>query len=445
MCIWNSWSKVMRYSVLTIIFSLIAGSLVAVNADQGPIPVEIRGEPGKFQLYRGGMPYVVRGAGVAVHEPDGRQLMEELRARGGNSLRTWNVGDGKFLDDAQELGLTVALCLDVARERHGFDYDDPIAVQNQLERFEQQVRQHRDHPALLAWVIGNELNHDFTNPRVYDAVNDISKMIHELDPNHPTTTTTAVMDKELADIIVERAPDLDFVSIQVYGALFVLDDLIADLPDDLPVMVTEWGTLGHWEVGETDWGAPIELNSTQKARIFLRGYVEALAPLAGRVIGDYVFIWGQKQERTPTWYGMFVDGAPTQAVGVMQRIWTRKLPTELAPSIERLRLNGKVAEDNIRLLPGGKYEAEVTASDSESETLSYSWRMLEESRATQRGGDFEETPPEVSHYLGESSGAKIKLRAPEETGAYRLFVYVHDESGSVAHANIPFLSGRRAR
>ena len=435
----------MRHFVYVVIFSLLAGGLFAANTDQGPIPVEIRGAPGKFLLYRGGRPYVVRGAGVAVHESEGRKLMKQLKERGGNSLRTWNVGDGKFLDDAHELGLTVALCLDMARERHGFDYDDPVAVQNQLEQLEQQVRAHRDHPALLAWVIGNELNHDFTNPRVYNAVNDISKMIHELDPNHPTTTTTAVMDKELADIIVEHAPDLDFISIQVYGALFALEKLIADLPDDLPVMVTEWGTLGHWEVGKTDWGAPLELNSTQKALIFLRGYREVLAPLAGRVIGDYVFIWGQKQERTPTWYGMFVDGAPTQAVGVMQRIWTRKLPTEFAPSIEKLRLNGRVAEDNIRLVPGGTYEAQVSASDSESTTLRYSWRLLEESRATERGGDFEETPPEVSHYLDDTSGAKITLRAPEETGAYRLFVYVHDESGEVAHANIPFLSGRRAR
>lgn len=435
----------MRYPFFKVVFSLFAVSHLAGNTDQGPIPVEIRGEPGKFQLYRGGKPYVVRGAGVAVHEPDGRQLMEQLKERGGNSLRTWNVGDGKFLDVAHELGLTVALCLDMARERHGFDYDDPVAVQNQLEQFEQQVRAHRDHPALLAWVIGNELNHDFTNPRVYDAVNDISKMIHELDPNHPTTTTTAVMDRKLADIIAERAPDLDFISIQVYGALFALEKLMSDLPDDLPVMVTEWGTLGHWEVGKTDWGAPLELNSTQKALIFMRGYREVLAPLAGRVIGDYVFIWGQKQERTPTWYGMFVDGAPTQAVGVMQRIWTRKLPTEFAPSIERVTLNGRVAEDHIRLVPGGSYEAQVSASDSESGTLLYAWRLLEESRATERGGDFEETPPEVSHYLDNASGAKITLRAPEETGAYRLFVYVHDESGEVAHANIPFLSGRRAR
>jgi hypothetical protein len=62
---------------------------------------------------------------------------------------------------------------------------------------------------LIIWAIGNELNLRATNPKVWDAVNEISKMIHEIDPNHLTTTTLAGIGKDLIDDIKERASDLD--------------------------------------------------------------------------------------------------------------------------------------------------------------------------------------------------------------------------------------------
>jgi len=40
-----------------------------------------------------------------------------------------------------------------------------------------------------------------------------------------------------------------------------------------------------------------------------------------------VFSLGQKQERTPTWYGMFLSsGEATETVDVMEYIWTGRWP-----------------------------------------------------------------------------------------------------------------------
>ena len=103
----------------------------------------------------------------------------------------------------------------------------------------------------------------FTNPRVYNEVNELSRLIHDLDPNHPTTTTISAIEEEVVELVRERAPDLDFISLQAYGALFLMPKAIRYLRAG-PFMITEWGPLGHWEVGKTRWGAPIEQNSTEK-------------------------------------------------------------------------------------------------------------------------------------------------------------------------------------
>ena len=92
----------------------------------------------------------------------------------------------------------------------------------QLEQLRKEVQKYKNHPALLAWGIGNELNLDYTNPKVWDAVNEISKMCHELDKNHPTSTELAGINKTMADEIKLRAPDLDLLGINTYAPLAVL-------------------------------------------------------------------------------------------------------------------------------------------------------------------------------------------------------------------------------
>ena len=117
---------------------------------------------------------------------------------------------------------------------------------------------YKDHPALLAWMVGNEANLFFENPRVFDAINDIAGMIHEVDGLHPVTTALAGFNPELAGLIEQRAPDLDFVSIQMYGDIVHLPAILEASDWEAPLFVTEWGAIGHWEVAQTSWGAPIE-------------------------------------------------------------------------------------------------------------------------------------------------------------------------------------------
>ena len=430
------------YAILRFLITVIFLSVSSLNLQAevgGPIAVEIKGEKGAYQLYRGGFPYKVKGVGLGVDQGEPEELMRLLALHGGNAFRTWHVIDREMLDLAHSYGLTVAVCLDMARERHGFDYDDADAVVAQLNEFRQQVEEIKDHPALLFWIIGNELNFDYTNPRVYDAVNDIAKMIHEVDPLHPVTTATAGISVELGRVITARAPALDFLSIQVYGGLFNLKPVLDEIDFDMPVAITEWGTIGHWEVSETEWGAPIELNSQEKAKTYLKGYAEVLQPMQGAVIADFAFLWGQKQERTPTWYGMFTERLErTPPVDALHTIWNGKPPEDRAPEIQHVTLNGSDVWDNVRVAPGSANQAQVMVRDEDPAELIYHWSIRRESTATQAGGDVEEIPAKLPGLIEKGQLGVTQLLAPAEPGAYRLFVDVRDATGAVGHANLPF-------
>ena len=114
------------------------------------------------------------------------------------------------------------------------------------------------------------------NPKVWDAVNDLSRMIHKIDPNHLTTTPLAGFKKDLVQEVRRRASDLDFLSFQMYGDIVNLPRYLRESGWTGPYLVTEWGATGHWEVGKTDWGAPIENDSTTKAEFYKARFERAI-------------------------------------------------------------------------------------------------------------------------------------------------------------------------
>ena len=341
------------------LLSLLAGAAIvssglaqeAMNATS-PAKVEVHQTDGRWQLYVNHQPFFIKGAGLEFGD------QEKLAAAGGNSFRTWRTDNGRetgqqVLDRAQKNGLYVTLGLDVSRERHGFDYSDTNAVATQLAEIKTQVLQFKDHPALLMWDIGNELNLNSHNPKVWDAVNAISKMIHQVDPNHLTTTSLAGISKGLVDQIKSRAPDLDLLCFQSYADIVNLPRELRDSGWNGPYAVTEWGATGHWECGKTSWGAPIEDNSSVKANLYHKRYEIAIASDPTNCLGSYVFLWGQKQERTPTWYGMFLpDGEETETVDVMEYLWTGRWPEFRSPQLKGLWLDGKTAHQNVHLNSG---------------------------------------------------------------------------------------------
>ena len=426
-----------RIRHMVVLASVAVFMIACTDSNNRVAKVELKeNEEGYHRLYVNKQEFYVNGAGLEFGN------IEALAEYGGNSFRTWrtrneNEDAVEVLDRAHKSGLMVLMGLDVARERHGFDYDDPEEVRKQFEFLKGEVERLKDHPALLGWAIGNELNLEAENLKVYDAVEEISRMIHEVDPNHPTTTTMAGIGKREVDYIKENCTDIDFLSIQMYGDIVNLQKRISDAGWEGPYMVTEWGATGHWEVARTEWDVAIEQTSREKAEAFIERYELAITADPVNCLGSYVFLWAQKQERTPTWYGMFLaNGNVTETVDAMQFVWTGAWPENRCPTLESFILDDKTAYDNIKLKAGEKYKAAVLATDYENDPILYQWEILPESTDLGMGGDYESRPETLLSMENEQS--EIELDAPINPGAYRLFIYATDDGDRSATANIPF-------
>ncbi len=205
-----------------------------------------------------------------------------------------------------------------------------------------------------------------------------------------------------------------------------------------PYMVTEWGPTGHWESLQTPWKAAIEETSSQKAAVYKNRY-EASIKQDKHCVGSYVFLWGQKQERTPTWYGLFTEqGEESEVIDVMQYLWTGSWPQNRAPHIDSLLLDSKKATDFIYLQPDKDYIINVFASDPDQDKMTARWELLPESTDLKNGGDRESRPAAIPASIVEKNLTQAVLKTPEKEGPYRIFLYMSDGHNKVATANIPF-------
>lgn len=414
-----------------ILFFLAATILTYTFSTAQTSKVEVQKNGENWELLLNGEPYYVKGAGGQVH-------LDLLVESGGNSIRTWSYeGAQELLDEAYEKGVTVTLGLWLGHERHGFDYNDEWAIKGQTESFREVILKYKDHPALLMWGVGNEMDLFYTNHKMWNAVEDIAAMIHELDPNHPTMVVTAGLDVAEVQLIQEMAPSIDILGINTYGDIVNVPKNIKLFQWDKPYLITEWGPNGHWEVAQTSWGVSIEQTAHEKAATYEERY-QIIQDAADWCMGSYVFLWGQKQEYTNTWYGLFTESnMPTEAIDNLAYGWSGEWPENRSPQLLKLELDGKNGYDNIYLESGKMYEAKADVLDEDGDEITYKWEIVKESTDKKAGGDVEEKPEALDGLIQKGNRPEITFKTPTQSGAYRLFIYATDGE-KMTYGNWPF-------
>jgi len=432
--------------MLPVLLRCSSGTEKNGSQNDSPSHVEIRKTDGKFQFYVNDQPFKVNGVGYGAR--DGSTL-DILSQSGGNTIRTWGTRNGKMLlDSAAKYDIMIAMGIGMGQQLHGFDYEDGEAVAEQFERIKKEVLEFKDHPNILCWVVGNELNLLFdeqgnrimVNPKTYAAVGQVADFIHDVDPNHPVTTTFAEVRKDHIDIALEQCPQIDFLSLQVYTDLENIPELVTDAEIAMPYAITEFGPKGHWEMPSTEWGREIEETSTVKAAgITERMHIGFTNNKSGLCLGGFAFLWGQKQERTPTWYGTFLkSGEATERVDELANFWSDKYPDNQAPKVDSFKLDNKFAMDNIYLIPGEPYTATAFSYDPDGDALDFEWIILKEVQERSQGGAREREAESVNLQVVEKVDQNLTFVAPDQEGDYRLYVYVYDGNNKAGYANAPF-------
>ena len=438
LCGWHSLCAASDTTTIDARPSLVVDVQSAVAV---PAAVSIRKEADGYRLYRDGQPYFIKGVG-------GRRHLETAARAGANSLRTWGSNDAaELLDRAHGLGITVTLGVWLSHQAS--DYLDPAYRQRLTDEIQRLLDHHKNHPALLMWALGNEINLEGAGiPEAWQFVDELASLIKAQDLHHPVITVVS-FDDFTADRIATYAPHLDALGINAYGSLSKVRAMIDASAFAGPYLVTEWGVDGHWEAKQTIWGRPIEPTSQQKVDFHLQRYTRDILANSDRCIGSYVFLWGQKQESTPTWYSMFIEQLPgldspaaaCATVDAMHYIWSGDWPANRAPEVAGMTIDDRPANSDVILTPGQPFIARVDAVDPENDGLRFVWELMMEPTILGTGGSFEPLPETLGARIAGDLG-NLSLTAPAMSGDYRLYVYVLDKDGHVGTANVPFQVGQ---
>jgi hypothetical protein len=406
-------------------------------ADPAKVAVVKNGD--QFQLTVNGKPFFINGVG-------GTSNLSQLREMGGNSIRTWDtdslakVVEGKpLIDRAQELGLMVTAGIWLAPQRKGFDYDDAIAVAAQRERVKKEVDQYKDHPALLVWGLGNEMEgpmSDGSDLRVWKEVNVLAGIIKAEDPNHPVMTVIAGASGVKIKNMLLYCPNIDILGVNAYGAASGVGGAVTQQGWNRPFILTEFGPTGQWEVEKTAWGAPLEATANAKAASYYETQHLVTGDSKNICLGTYAFLWGFKQEATATWYGMFLkSGEKLPQADAMSYAWTGAWPPNRCPKLKSLTT--AVAEKTIA--PGTAAEATADATDPGGNALQYEWSVVEEATTVSIGGDDQAANASHPECITGTPTNTVSFKAPSQPGAYRLCLIVRNGKGGATTANVPFL------
>ena len=397
--------------------------------------VEVRYQEGMAKLYRLGEPYFIKGAGGTEH-------LAKLAEYGGNSIRTWSMQDAeKVLDEAHELGLTVTLGIEIGRQVWGadFNYWKFWEVSKKIEELKPLIEKFKDHPALLMWGIGNEVELFGGGKRflIYFTINRFAKMIKEVDPNHPTLTAIPVPPlKNRLGSFKHIMPHVDILGYNAFDRINTMYDKIYDKKGwNKAYMLTEWGPSGHWERPTTEWGAPKELSMKDKVNL-MKGHWNVMHGDSIYFLGSYAFYWGFKYECTHTWFSLFSEeGYDSEQTKFLQTAWSGENPENMPPVIEHMFIDPGDRNDNVYLEANQIFKAKVIASDPELDSLYFRWELRQEESKFYETGVFKNN---MENHLLHNNLPAIVFKSPIQEGDYRLFVFVFDGKGNFSSQNIPF-------
>ena len=390
-----------------------------------------------YQLIRNGEPFYIQGAG-------GESNFKELSEIGGNTIRLFDATNLKDkLDEAHKYNLAVIVDIYLPAYNRTYNlYDDEDENLVLKQEIRDLVYQHKDHPALLIWNLGNEINYPlvFRKNDFIKTFNELVSIIHDVDPNHPVSTSTIGAGRKTISSIYIHSPDLDLISFNTFGNTKFVNSHLAHLSflfGSRPYFISELGPDGPWESSFTSWGAPIEATSSVKSELVRTraNMISDSEDSAG--LGSLIFYWGTKLERTHTWFSLFKDGYKSEIIKVIETLWK---PSDIDPKLiglDYMHVDNKSAHDNIIFSPGELSQAEIMFQENYNESVRIDWEIYPEAWFSDRNEIVVDNYKPIDSFVNFEKN-RTTFHAPNKEGPYRIFAYIYNQDGFFATTNIPF-------
>lgn len=404
--------------------------------DTTPKKVQIKEIDGNYKLYKDDKPYAIRGVAGDAH-------FHTLKEMGGNTIRIWDTTRlSVILDSAKAHHLAVIVGLPIFNSDYTGFYADSAKVERQYQAFKSIVHKYKNHPSVLMWCIGNELDFPFkpSYNSFYKAFNQLTEMIHQDDPDHPITTTVLNFNKKYIFNLIVRC-NIDLISFNIFGRITYLRDELKSFSWfwNGPFMVTEWGIDGPWEgTAQTAWGAYIEDTSTKKAEQYQDRFIKYMPREDTRFLGAFAFFWGNKQEGTQSWFSMFDEhNGKSQVVDAMKYLWTGKHLESSFPQVKYMLLNERGARDNILLSAGQTFSAKVLLLNQHK--IKYvKWEVYPEDWYKKNNLHNDKKLQPLMQQIKTDQFLEHHFVAPAVEGPYRVFATIYDDQGNFSTCNTPF-------
>ncbi|MFJ5530433.1 discoidin domain-containing protein [Streptomyces sp. NPDC093261] len=418
---------------------LTVGALAALPAPAAHAAgsvVKVTGTQGNWQLTVDGQPYQIKGLtwGPAVSDAD--KYMPDLRSMGVNTIRTWgtDASSKPLFDSATAHGIKVIA---------GFwlqpgggpgaggcvNYIADTTYKNQvLDEFPKWVQAYKDNPGVLMWDVGNESVLGLQNCYSGDElerqrnayttlVDDITKRIHSIDPNHPVTSTDAWVGAW--PYFKKNAPDLDLYAVNSYNAVCDVRSAWQQGGYTKPYIVTETGPAGEWEVPHDANGVPQEPTDQAKADAYTRAW-GCITGHKGVALGATMFHYGTEYDFGGIWFNLLPAGQKRLSYYAVKRAYGGDTSHDnTSPVISDLSVEGGAG--NVQA--GRDLILDVQATDPDGDPISY--EVLDNSNYIDGSKQLASLP---STNLG---GGRLKITAPDRPGVWKVYVKATEGHGNV--------------
>ncbi|MFI5936531.1 discoidin domain-containing protein [Actinoplanes sp. NPDC051494] len=419
-------------SVDSVTVSRAAGSTPAAMTDPptpaGPSVARVTGTQGNWQLSVNGTAYEIKGLTYGPPQAAADGYLRDLRNMGVNTIRIWGVDDANtpaLLDRAAQQGLKVIVGHWL---NQGADYVNDTAYKNAVKaEIVARVNTLKSRQGVLMWDVGNEViltmqDHGLSAAEVEARrigyarfVDEVAQAIHSADPNHPVTSTDAYTG---AWPYYQRyAPDLDLLAVNSYGAIGKVKQDWINGGYTKPYLVTEGGPAGEWEVPADVNGVPAEPSDLQKRAGYTASW-NAIKAHPGVALGATEFHYGLENDFGGVWLNTFTGGWRRLGYHALKQAYTGQASANTPPEITAMTVGNQTA-----VPAGGTFTVSTAATDPDGDLIRYNL-MFSDKHIT---GNTALTNVAYT----ENSNGGFTVRAPEQLGVWKVYVYAYDGQGNV--------------